>query len=332
MGRWTDIAPRQMNSSHHGAAMTGHRGVVLHTASGYFEGTISWQMKSLSAMHAAGESATSSHFVVGKNNGEIAQMLDTDVQSWAQKSGNRDWLSIELAGFGEPMTDWQLKCCAQILKKANAVYGVPLQVATSPNGRGLGHHSMGYESGVDWGHQFCPGEKIKAQKPQVVALAQGTTIASAKPKIWSNEEMSGFWKVAGDNSGAVFYGVPLKPMVWVRNSAQLDFMKKNADHVDGGQWGIPVPTAHSLGATPELPRDMLWIEGPIPTGFEDRAWTDRVQPVVATIDEAAATLIASKIPNDSVDGAALMKALQDPAVADVLKNIVVLGANEAEDK
>lgn len=182
MPRWGDIAPRQLSSSHHGGKMTGHKGVVIHTASGYYEGTIDWQMKDLAKMRAAGESPTSSHFVIGKNEGEVAQMLDTDSQSWAQRSGNKDWLSIEFAGFSEPLTDWQMRCCARILVRVHYVYGVPIQNATSPSGSGLGHHSMGYESRVDWGHQFCPGEKIKAQKPAIINLAkQAVATPPAQP-------------------------------------------------------------------------------------------------------------------------------------------------------
>ena len=256
--------------------MTGHKGVVIHTASGYYEGTISWQMKSLDAMHAAGESATSSHFVVGQKVGEVAQLLDTDVQSWAQKSGNADWLSIEFAGFSDPLTDWQMKCCAKILKKANAVYGVPIQIATSPSGRGLGHHSMGYESGANWGHQFCPGEKIKAQKPAIVALAKGVI-----PEGLINMSDCTFFSATDappDKGGPTFFGIPGLLCSWVK-----DADKAALNGLEDGKWIDEISPGHTDAAAPGVTRNLIHILGEIPPGFEAQA-AFKGGTVQATVD------------------------------------------------
>lgn len=207
MARWTDLAtwvgPTTARST--GAMANPPRGLVLHIASGYYEGTISWQKRS------SGADRTSSHFIVGRD-GRCAQMVDTADGSWAQKSGNNTWLSIELEGFAsddglhashpgwETATGAQLEVCAKLLARAHRDYGIPLQLATSPSGRGLGHHSMGAESGVDWGHSACPGNAIKAQKPAI--LARAVAIANGDD-MDQNEQVTGLFN-RGNRVGDVF--------------------------------------------------------------------------------------------------------------------------------
>lgn len=169
MGWWTDIAVKKTGCPNVGGPMTQQRGVVLHIAQGSYQGTISWQMNPASQV--------SSHFIVSKK-GEITQMVDTAYTAWTQADGNGKWLSIENEGYvPDPLTDAQLDACAAILAKANAVYGVPLQVTGSPAGYGLGHHSMGAETGLEyWGHSECPGSAIKNQKQEIVDRATGETM------------------------------------------------------------------------------------------------------------------------------------------------------------
>jgi hypothetical protein len=152
--------------------MNEHRGLVLHIAEGFYEGTIAWQQ---------GDNSVSSHFVVGREHGESAQLVDTDVTAWTQRDGNGEWLSAEFAGFTpshplhrkhpgwEKLSEWQLDTAARLLVKAHALYHVPLQIASSAGGRGLGHHSMGGES---WGHRDCPGPAIIGQKGEILRRAR----------------------------------------------------------------------------------------------------------------------------------------------------------------
>lgn len=172
MSKWTDQAT-WVGTDHHGGSMDSHRGLVVHIAEGFYAGTIAWQR------NAPAGQRVSSHFIVGRD-GRCAQMVDTDEQAWAQRSGNPDWLSVECEGFttGHPLhkthPGWeslslqQIEKIAHLLVKAHQQYGVPIQVATGPDGRGLGHHSMG---GVPWGHLDCPGLPIIGQKPAIVARA-----------------------------------------------------------------------------------------------------------------------------------------------------------------
>jgi hypothetical protein len=178
MPRWTDLATWRGPTTNQGPAMVEHRGVVLHIAAGSYEGTIAWQKNP--------DADVSSHFVVAKD-GRVAQVVDTDVAAWTQILGNGHWLSIENEGFlPDKLTAGQVEAAAQILARAHRDYGVPLQVATSPSGRGLGHHSMGAENGVNWGHSACPGAAIIAQKPLIVARAkeiiEGDDMALTEPQ------------------------------------------------------------------------------------------------------------------------------------------------------
>lgn len=166
MGRWIDLAPQQEKTGNQGGDMSEQRGVVLHIAQGSYAGTIAWQKNPAAAV--------SSHFIAAKD-GRAAQMVDTDRVAWTQKAGNGHWLSIENEGsVPDKLTAAQVEFAAQILARAHTEYGVPLQVASTPDGRGLGHHSMGANPGSpdDWGHSACPGTNIINQKAAIVARAK----------------------------------------------------------------------------------------------------------------------------------------------------------------
>lgn len=174
MARWTDFITRQEDTANkRPGGMVEFRGVVIHTAEGYYEGTISWE-KNRSAQ-------VSSHFVTGKNSGQVAQMMDDHDGAWTQIAGNYHWLSVENEGFGSKgraLTDWQCEVNARILFEAHTRFGVPLQLANDPSGRGLGHHSMG---GSAWGHLDCPGPVIIAQKQHILDLARAMAGVTPTP-------------------------------------------------------------------------------------------------------------------------------------------------------
>lgn len=212
MSRWTDIAPwvgPSPNKTAGGLKFDNVRGVVIHIASGFYQGTIAWQRNP--------DANVSSHFIVGRD-GSVVQMVDTADASWAQKSGNGSWLSIENEGFAvddglhsshpgwESLTPQQIEANARIFAKAHQVHGakVPLQLATSPAGRGLGHHSMGAENGYDWGHSQCPGSPIKSQKPAI--LARAIQIVNGDPEMADADSswLTGIPASAG-NAGFVGY-------------------------------------------------------------------------------------------------------------------------------
>ncbi|MFB7597269.1 peptidoglycan-binding protein [Streptomyces sp. NPDC056160] len=139
------------------------RGLVVHIMDGSFEGTDSW-------FRNHPEAQASAHFGTSRA-GALRQWVDTADRAWAQAGGNRTWLSIENEGKGgDSLTSAQLDRNAEALAWTHTRYGVPLQVADSPNGRGLGYHAMG---GSNWGgHTSCPGTHVVAQLAEIVARAK----------------------------------------------------------------------------------------------------------------------------------------------------------------
>lgn len=163
MSRWVELATWRGPTSNQGGPMIEQRGLVIHIAEGTYEGTIAWQRNPTADV--------SSHFVVAKS-GAIAQVVDSDVTAWTQRDGNGHWLSSENEGFiPGALTDAQIEANARLFAYGHFKYGYPLIVATSPTGKGLGHHSMGAENGYNWGHPSCPGPAIVRQKQQIVNRA-----------------------------------------------------------------------------------------------------------------------------------------------------------------
>ncbi|MEW2177136.1 peptidoglycan recognition family protein [Streptomyces sp. NPDC005406] len=138
------------------------RGVVVHIMAGTLDGTQGWFNNPTAQ--------ASSHFGTGKG-GALRQWVDTDDRAWAQSAGNRTWLSVENEGVGgDALTEQQLDDNAAVLAWAHEHHGVPLRLATGPNDEGLGYHAMG---GSAWGgHTSCPGPRIVAQLPEIVARAK----------------------------------------------------------------------------------------------------------------------------------------------------------------
>jgi N-acetylmuramoyl-L-alanine amidase-like protein len=208
MGVWTDIATWRGPTKNVGGSVVRYLYVVLHIADGTFEGTIAWQKNP--------SSNVSSHFVVAKD-GRIAQIVDTTWQAWTQIEGNPYSISIENEGFGgDALTPAQVESCAQLLARAHREHGIPVQVTSVVGTPGLGHHSMGYESGVNWGHQFCPGSAVKNQKPAIVARAieiLGGDVAgyAASQPEWEDDNIwrgSAFAHGAETIEGGRYVGTP----------------------------------------------------------------------------------------------------------------------------
>lgn len=177
MARVRELAGRpieQHNSPNRGGAMSDHRGVVLHIAQGTYRGTISWQMNPDQRYSDGTRVNTCSTWIVGRQWGEWAQMVDTDEIAWAQRAGSRTWLSIELAGWApDGPTEWQVEACALLLAWSAAEHGHVIVRADHPGERGLGHHSMDREwLGEQWGHDQCPGAGVIAAKDAIVARAK----------------------------------------------------------------------------------------------------------------------------------------------------------------
>jgi hypothetical protein len=164
MAIWDKASWQGPPDANHSGQMSEFRGLIWHIAEGSYLGTIGWQQNPISDV--------SSHFIIGLNQGEIAQMLDTTQTAWTQAAGNGHWVSVEFAGFATgQLTTAQFEAAAQLYAWLVHVHGVPVQLAEDPSGRGLGWHGMG---GTAWGgHPNCPGPANVALRPSnLVRVAQ----------------------------------------------------------------------------------------------------------------------------------------------------------------
>ncbi|MFJ7419772.1 peptidoglycan-binding protein [Streptomyces uncialis] len=179
MARFSGATWKPIAINHKKGGQDSVQGVVVHIMAGTLPGTDSWFRNP--------KAQASSHFGTGKD-GRLWQWVDTADRAWAQAGGNRTWLSIENEGEGgDALTSAQMDRCAEVLAWAHKTHGVPLQVASSPSGRGLGYHAMG---GKAWGsHPLCPGSRIIAQLPEIVKRAKA--LIGEKPKPSGYEPFPG---------------------------------------------------------------------------------------------------------------------------------------------
>lgn len=197
MTRWSDLAVWVGPTPNQGGAMTEARGLVLHIQEGTQAGSLAWSKNPASEVSA--------HFYVAKD-GSVAQLVDTDTVAWTQAAGNGHWLSVENEGFHtEALTGEQLEAVAQLYARGVQLYGWPLSATDSTSGRGLGWHGMG---GDAWGgHPDCPGDRIKAQRPAILARAAQTiaggsgaqsTVEDGMGTIVKNADDGKFYMLGGD--------------------------------------------------------------------------------------------------------------------------------------
>lgn len=185
-GRWGDLAVWKGPTPYQDGPMVEQRGVVIHIAEGYLQGTLDWMSSPNNTQKS------SAHFIVDKD-GTAYQVIEVDVTAYTQVAGNGHWISIENCGFsGDLLTDAQLEFNAQVLARAHTVYGAPLMLATSPAGYGLGHHSMG---GVPWGdHPDCPGSPIINQKQAIVNRALAIVNGGSPMSGFTPDDAKQMWQ------------------------------------------------------------------------------------------------------------------------------------------
>lgn len=156
--------------------MSAHQGLVLHVQAG--NGSLAGWFNNPSAQASSTWWAPKSGTVGDR--GRIEQYVDSNVKAWAQSQGNATWNSVETEGYpNEPLTDYQIWACGQIMSWGRDTYGWPMQLTDSVTGRGLGWHGMG---GSAWGgHTGCPGDIRKGQRQAILDSAGGVTPAPTPP-------------------------------------------------------------------------------------------------------------------------------------------------------
>ena len=199
-------------SPNHGGAMSAVLGVVIHVTAGESDPG-NWFSNPLSQVSA--------HFGIGNGqggmaDGEVAQYVDTDLQSWAQEAGNAGYWSVETEGQpGDPLTTNQILSFARIYAWAVQVKGLPLNITDTVGAQGLITHGDG---GVPWGdHVGCPGPQRSAERAAIIYIA-ALTLGPPQPPSREDENRrrtafdptsGGFWATDQDghlqtNNGAPF--------------------------------------------------------------------------------------------------------------------------------
>lgn len=154
----------------HSGPMTAHRGLVLHVQVG---------SNSCYGWFAVPANQASSTWWVGKD-GTLEQYVDADMAAWAEAAGNFQWNSVETEGVpAEPLTDDQVITLARLYAWGHQTYGWSYQLTDDVTGTGFGWHGMG---GAAWGgHTGCPGDLRKAQRAQILAVAEAVTTPVVSP-------------------------------------------------------------------------------------------------------------------------------------------------------
>lgn len=179
MGWYPDAIKRPITGGTDGK-MSAHLGAVLH---------VNQSTGNLFNWFNGGKHDVSAHFEVYED-GRVEQYIDTTNDSWCQRDGNMTYISIETEGYGQPvdghpatpLTSAQLTAIAKLYAWLHTEHGIPLTLAEKPGERGFGWHGMGAAAGVDWGHADCPGPARKAQRAQILTLAEKYLPATTPPK------------------------------------------------------------------------------------------------------------------------------------------------------
>lgn len=148
----------------HGAAMSGHLGLVLHVQQGN---------GSLYGYFNNPASEVSAHFWVAKD-GTLEQYVDCDVVAWAEAAGNPNYLSVETEGFDtEPLNATQVAVLGDLLAWAAAKYNFPTTGPTAHGQKGFTQHcNPNGTPDPTWGDHTCPGTIRLGQMSAVTAAAQ----------------------------------------------------------------------------------------------------------------------------------------------------------------
>jgi hypothetical protein len=118
----------------------------------------------------------SAHFCISED-GEIWQFIDTANRAWAIDGSVNDshWISVEnIALPGAMLTEGQLDGVAVLLAWLRDIAGVPLQLADTKGGSGLGYHQM-----FKIGDHACPGPNVVAQRDDILDRARNMDLGGA---------------------------------------------------------------------------------------------------------------------------------------------------------
>jgi N-acetylmuramoyl-L-alanine amidase len=167
LARWPD-ATWQGLPRNYGPGIVGPIGVTLHHQAGSGNPYQVYLSRGVSA-----------HFWIPYQ-GRPVQHVDTGQQSWHGMSLNRRWIGVETEGCGapphaQPLNENQLKWFAELMRWANRVHGIPLQLSGSESTPGLNYHRVAVATG-------CPCDVRVRARDEILRRARGGASAPAPPK------------------------------------------------------------------------------------------------------------------------------------------------------
>lgn len=225
---------RQEPSPNHGGAVSGHAGCVIHVTAGESDP---------SGWFDNPTSQVSAHFGIGNGqggfvDGELAQYVDTDFQSWAEMAGNATYVSVETEGEPtEALTTAQIQTFARLYAWLHAEYGFPFLVVDVPGEAGLITHGDG---GAAWGgHTDCPGPLRTPQRAEIVYLAAlAANPAPPPPPQMEEEEMTTWTDLKSDGTEA------LRHVTGVVNGVAYHWWQPPGGNPTGPKWNHEIlPTS-----------------------------------------------------------------------------------------
>jgi hypothetical protein len=136
--------------------------VVIHTAEGGYEGTVSWLCNP--------SSSASAHYVVNEDGSKITQLVRLKDRAWTQGGFNPEAIGIELAGslstrFLRPRRAYkQMATTARLVAWLLHEFKLPVEhVNNAHRFTGRGHTRHG-ELAPEGGHPFCLVYKLANYK------------------------------------------------------------------------------------------------------------------------------------------------------------------------
>lgn len=219
-------------------------GIVMHNTDGLI------LLENLASIWALSASPPPSHLGIDQS-GRVAYYVRLEYADRATENTNKH-ISIEFQAVRNgDITSDQIKSAAVIYAFLHDVYGIEFAIANSRTDKGLAHHSLFVDPGNPKGHFFCPGDKIIAQKPEIIALARHLS-----PTINFGDDPTGVWTVKVDrfvwtyefrSDGLVQWRDPFNGRsgygLWTRAASEIRINwndSKTKEH-----WDIPFSEAHT---------------------------------------------------------------------------------------
>lgn len=178
-----------------------------------------------------------SHFWIPLD-GEIVQMMDTNVRADANRRANVRAISIETEDEGNPegipWTDAQLASLAEIIRWAHRVHGIPMEACPAWDRPGLGFHAM-WGAPSPWTPsrgKTCPGSTRIAQFWALIpSLTQEHAMNEAEAARVVETIYAAILHRPADSGGKAFWTAKAVTESWSREDLFFNMLEPSAQEV-----------------------------------------------------------------------------------------------------